>query len=202
MFLSFLDLILGGVFIAIGLIVLLDWQITDIVAWLPFVVVGGLLVFTTFLRSAARPQPCTRRRLRGGSPHACARVQRVRRLRREMLHLLHQGVGAARAAHLPAGVRCVRARLRRPPCRRAPALPAAGEHQRTLTLNDARIAALALAILLDWSQVEKILDKEIGRMDNASSVSRPALSARAARARGAPTSADARELLGRPLASW
>ena len=60
MFLSFLDLILGGVFIAIGLIVLLDWQITDIVAWLPFVVVGGLLVFTTFLRSAARPQPCTR----------------------------------------------------------------------------------------------------------------------------------------------
>ena len=67
---------------------------------------------------------------------------------------------------------------------------------------DARIAALALAILLDWSQVEKILDKEIGRMDNASSVSRPALSARAARARGAPTSADARELLGRPLASW
>jgi len=136
-FLSFLDLILGGVFIAIGLIVLLDWQITDIVAWLPFVVVGGLLVFTTFLRSAARPQPCTRRRLRGGSPHACARWQRVRRLRREMLHLLHQGVGAARAAHLPAGVRCVRARLRRPPCRRAPALPAAGEHQRTLTLMPA-----------------------------------------------------------------
>ena len=72
MFLSFLDLILGGVFIAIGLIVLLDWQITDIVAWLPFVVVGGLLVFPAFLRSAARPQPCTRRGLRCGSPHACA----------------------------------------------------------------------------------------------------------------------------------
>ena len=66
-FLSFLDLILGGVFIAIGLIVLLDWQITDIVAWLPFVVVGGLLVFTTFLRSAARPQPCTRRRCAAGA---------------------------------------------------------------------------------------------------------------------------------------
>ena len=103
MFLSFLDLILGGVFIAIGLIVLLDWQIADIVAWLPFVVVGGLLVFTTFLRSVTHPQPCTCR-LRCGSPHACGRVQRVRRLRREMLHLLHQSVGAARAAHLPAGV--------------------------------------------------------------------------------------------------
>ena len=80
--------------------------------------------------------------------------------------------------------------------------PARGRRAPTNAHADARIAALALAILLDWSQVEKILDKEIGRMDNASSVSRPALSARAARARGAPTSADARELLGRPLASW
>ena len=96
----------------------------------------------------------------------------------------------------------VRPRPPAPPALPACRCPARGRRAPTNAHADARIAALALAILLDWSQVEEILDKEIHRVDNASSVGRPAMSARAARARGAPTTADTRVLLGRPLASW
>lgn len=45
-----MDLILGAFFLFIGLWILLDWKIQSIMAWLPFVVIGGLLLFTTFLR--------------------------------------------------------------------------------------------------------------------------------------------------------
>lgn len=55
--LSFLDLILGAFFMFTGLWILLDWKLTDIFAWLPFVIIGGLLIFTTFLRCASRLAP-------------------------------------------------------------------------------------------------------------------------------------------------
>lgn len=47
--LSVVDLILGSFFLFAGLWILLDWEITELWVWLPFVVIGGLLIFTTFL---------------------------------------------------------------------------------------------------------------------------------------------------------
>lgn len=54
--LSLVDLILGGFFLFVGLWILLDWRITSLWAWLPFVIIGGLLMFTTFLRCRATRQ--------------------------------------------------------------------------------------------------------------------------------------------------
>ena len=58
--LSVVDLLLGGFFLFTGLWILLDWKVDELYVWLPFVVIGGLLSFTTFLRcgclSAAEPQ--------------------------------------------------------------------------------------------------------------------------------------------------
>lgn len=47
--LSVVDLVLGSFFLFAGLWILLDWEITELWVWLPFVVIGGLLIFTTFL---------------------------------------------------------------------------------------------------------------------------------------------------------
>ena len=48
--LSFVDLVLGAFFLFSGLWILLDWKIHELWVWLPFVIIGGLLMFTTFLR--------------------------------------------------------------------------------------------------------------------------------------------------------
>lgn len=48
--LSVVDLILGSFFLFVGLWILLDWKINELWVWLPFVTIGGLLIFTTFLR--------------------------------------------------------------------------------------------------------------------------------------------------------
>eukprot|EP01043_Picozoa_sp_COSAG02_P000649 COSAG02_NODE_12_length_58022_cov_242.077379_32_plen_159_part_00 len=53
--LSVLDLVLGGFFLFAGLWINLDWKITEWWVWLPFVTIGGLLIFTTFLRYVCAP---------------------------------------------------------------------------------------------------------------------------------------------------
>ena len=57
---SVVDLILGSFFLFVGLWILLDWEVEEVFVWLPFVIIGGLLIFTTFLRCVLRMHVCHR----------------------------------------------------------------------------------------------------------------------------------------------